>query len=183
MRQGCDISNFTTLDQYAADFLHGYMDFVCIGLQDAIKARDFKAMIFGDGIDAPSFEYYVDLGPGKRDLSIVAPGEWCWIDIELGCFQDAQNVRDQGSENTAAGARTLIYCNETSLKPVFGDSTELANYGCELVYAAYVPPLPKHWTPFNGWQTWREWQCSSMGLRINKGSSFEDINCDLLVAQ
>jgi hypothetical protein len=181
MRQGCDISNFTTLNQHSADFLHGYMDFVCIGLQDKIKARDFKAMIYGDGVEAPDFEYYEDL-PG-RNLDICEPGQWVWIDIELGCFQDANAVRMQGTLNTDAGLKTLIYCNETSLQPVFGDSTELADFGCELVYAAYVPPLPKNWTPFNGWTQWREWQCSSMGMRINKGQGGEDINCDLLVAK
>lgn len=180
MRQGCDISNWTTLDQYTADFLHGYMDFVCIGLQDKVKARDFRAMIYGDGVDAPSFEYYEDLP--DRNLDICMPGEWVWIDIELGCFQNAQAVRDQGTENTAAGLKTLIYCNETSLQPVFGESTELADYGCGLIYAAYGPPLAKNFRPFNGWETWTEWQCSSMGMRINKGQGSVDINCDLLVA-
>lgn len=179
MQQGVDLSNWTTLDQYTADFLHGYFDFICIGLQDKVKARDFKAMITGDGVAAPLFEYYEDL-PG-RNLDICEPGQWVWIDIELGCFQDAQAVRDQGTENTTRGLKTLIYCNETSLRPVFGDSHELADYGCGLIYASYVPPLPKNWQPFNGWEQWTEWQCSSMGMRINRGAGVAEINCDLLV--
>lgn len=180
-RQGIDISNYTQLSQHSADWIRGYFDFVCIGLQDEIKARDFKAMIFGDGVNAPTFEWYSDK-PG-RDLSVCSPGEWHWIDIEHNCFEDAQAVRDQGTANTAAGLKTLIYCNETSIRPVFGTSTELADYGCELVYAAYVPPLPENFTPFNGWLTWRTWQCSSMGMVINRGLGSEEINCDLLVAQ
>lgn len=185
MRQGVDISNWTALDQYLADFLRGYFDFVTLGLQDGTKARDFKAMIVGDGSTPTDFEYYEDK-PGRLEQAAKAglvwsPGEWTWIDIEPGCFENAPDVRSQGTANTEAGLVTQIYCNETSIVRLFGDSHELADYGCELVYASYVPPLPKNWRPFNGWISWRTWQCSSLGVRINRGEGAADINCDLLV--
>ncbi len=181
MRHGCDISNYTTLDQLRADYLRTTFDFVCIGLQNAAKARAFKALIAGDGAGiVPEFQYYVDL-PG-RDLSIASPNEWVWIDIERGAFEDAQAVRDQGSACTAAGLQTAIYCNKTSIQPVFGDSSELADWPCPLIYAGYRPPDFGTFQPFNGWASPAAWQYSSQGMRYNKGDGYTSVNCDLLLA-
>lgn len=120
-------------------------------------------------------QYYVDL-PG-RDLSIPDPGSMVWIDIETGCFQDAQQVRDQGTANTAAGLGTGIYCNQPSLAPVFGDSTELADFGCRLFHAAYETPDFANFKPYNGWTKPDFWQWSSSGYMTPSGL----INCDMIV--
>lgn len=164
MRHGVDISNFTTLSQKQADYLRFTQDFVIIGLQSARSARDFKARLQG-----MELQYYVDI-PG-RDLTIPDAGAMVWIDIEVGCFQDAQQVREQGTANTAAGMVTGIYGNRASIPPVFGDSTELAAYGCPLWYADYRPPDFASFQPFNGWDKPLIWQYSSDGLL--------GINCDL----
>lgn len=180
-RLGADISNWTALDQRQADWLHGLMDFVCIGLQDRIKARDFRAMITGDGNDVPEFQSYSDqLG---RDMSSCLAGEWNWVDLEKGpFFKTQQEVRDQGTLNTQLGLKTAIYTNPTGFQPIFGDSTELADYGCPLIYADYRSPLWNTFEPFNGWGSPAAWQCSSMGLHLPAGFGALDINCDLLVA-
>lgn len=179
-RFGVDISNWTELDQFTADWLHALADFVCIGLQDRIKARDFKAMIYGDGFWPPEFHYYVEAKNLDNDLTLCAPNEWVWIAIEKGGFENAQDVRDEGTIQTQMGLRTAIYCNENSIKPVFGDSHELADFGCPLIYADYRPPLWNTFKPFNGWTHPEAWQCSNLGLRLPRGLSYTDINCDLL---
>ncbi len=114
-------------------------------------------------------QYYVDL-PG-RDLTIPDAGSVVWIDIEPGCFQDAQAVRDQGTANTAAGMVTGIYCSRNSLPPVFGDSTELADYPLPLWVADYRPP--HDFIPFSGWTTYALWQYWSNG--------YLGVNCDLSI--
>jgi hypothetical protein len=149
-------------------------------LQDPIKARDFRAMITGDGFEPPEFQSYEDL-PG-RHLDSTRPGEVTWIDIEPMCFQNAQQVREQGSINTEHGLITAIYGNRESIYPIFGDSTELADYGCPLIYADYRPPLYNTFKPFNGWQRPAAWQCSSLGLHLPRGLGSVDINADLLIA-
>lgn len=180
-RLGADISNWTSLDQNQADWLHGLLDFVCIGLQDAIKARDFRAMITGDGIEIPEFQSYADQ-PG-RNMDSCKPGEWNWIDCEYGpFFKTPDAVRAQGTLNTSLGLKTAIYTNHTGFYPIFGDSSELADFGCPLIYADYRSPLWNTFVPFNGWLKPAAWQCSSLGLVLPKGSGSMSINCDLLVA-
>ncbi len=117
-------------------------------------------------------QYYVDL-PG-RDLTIPDPNSVVWIDIEPGCFQDAQDVRDQGTANTAAGMRTGIYCNRYSLAPVFGDSQELAPW--PLWLADYRPPDYQSFVPFNGWASPALWQWSSSGWMTPVGLINADVS-------
>lgn len=180
-RLGADISNWTSLDQRQADWLHGLLDFVCIGLQDQYKARDFRDMINGDGVDAPEFQSYSDQ-PG-RNMDSCRPGEWNWVDLEKGpFFKTPEEVRAQGTFNTSLGLKTAIYTNPAGFIPIFGLSTELADYGCPLIYADYRSPLWNTFVPFNGWDRPAAWQCSSMGLHLPQGFGFTDINCDLLVA-
>lgn len=120
-------------------------------------------------------QYYVDI-PG-RDITIPDPGSMVWIDIEEGCFTDAQDVRDQGTANTAAGLASGAYCNPTSIAPVFGDSTELADYGLRLFHAAYEVPDFANFKPYNGWTKPDFWQWSSSGYMTPSGL----INCDMIV--
>lgn len=115
-------------------------------------------------------QYYVDL-PG-RDLTIPDTGSVVWIDIEPGCFQSIEDVRAQGTANTAAGMATGIYGNRTSISAVVGDSTELSPW--PLWYADYRPPLWDTYTAFNGWDMlpalWQFWSGGYCG-----------INCDLSI--
>jgi hypothetical protein len=126
-----------------------------------------------------ALQYYVDRL--ERDLTIPSPGDIVWIDIEAGCFQDAQQVRDEGTEQTAHGLVSSIYCNKYSLQPVFGDSSELAAFGCKLIYADYRPPDLRTFEPFNGWEMPEVWQYASAGLNFNKGQGIVTLNCDLLI--
>ncbi len=120
-------------------------------------------------------QYYVDI-PG-RDISIPDTGSMVWIDIEVGCFQNADDVRNQGTANTAAGLVTGIYCNQPSIAPVFGDSTELADFGLRLFHAAYEPPDWTKFQSYNGWLAPDFWQWSSGGYMTPSGL----INCDMVV--
>ncbi len=124
-------------------------------------------------------QWYVDI-PG-RDLSIPNPGEWCWVDIEPGCFQDAQQVRDQGTANTTAGLPTGIYCGRYTLPAVFGDSTELADFGLPLWHAAYEPPDYQSFIPYNGWDKPALWQWSSAGFitGFDQHQNRIIVNCDM----
>jgi len=114
-------------------------------------------------------QYYHDL-PG-RDITIPDKGSVNWIDIEPGCFQKAQDVRDAGTRNTAAGMVTGLYCNATSLVPVFGNSQELSAW--PLWYADYRPPDFSTFVPFGGWVSPALWQFWSDG--------YLGINCDLSI--
>lgn len=168
MRQGVDISNYTTLTTTQAELLRTTQDFVIVGLQDGAKARVFQSQLVG-----VELQWYVDR-PG-RDITIASPGDIVWIDIEPDCFVTAASVREQGTKNTSLGLRTGIYCNRTSIQNVFGDSSELADYGLPLWYANYIPPRWDWFQPFNGWNEPVIWQYSSGG--------FLGINCDLNVAK
>lgn len=114
-------------------------------------------------------QYYVDL-PG-RDLSICDPGSVVWVDIEVGCFQDADDVRAEGSRITEAGLRYGTYCNQTSLTPVFGSSNELSLW--PLWLADYRPPDYFTFVPFNGWTEPALWQYYPDG--------YVGVNCDLSI--
>lgn len=169
-RHAIDISNFSVVGAQQADFIKATQDIVVIGLQDSAKALAFKAQLLG----GPELQYYVDL-PG-RDLSIPDRGAMVWIDIEVGCFQRAQDVRNQGTLNTTKGLRTGIYCNRTSLQPVFGDSSELADFGLPLWYASYIPPRWDWFIPFNGWTSPYMWQYAG-------SVDFQGVNCDLNITR
>lgn len=124
-------------------------------------------------------QYYCDL-PG-RDISICDPGSVCWVDIEVGCFQDAQLVRDEGTRITEAGLRYGTYCNRSSLEPVFGDSDELSTW--PLWYADYRPPNYASFVPFNGWTEPALWQWSSGGyvVSVDNIGRRRTLNCDMSV--
>lgn len=114
-------------------------------------------------------QYYVDL-PG-RDIGICDPGSVCWVDIEPGCFQDAQLVRIEGTRITNAGLRYGTYGNKTSIQPVFGESIELAEW--PLWVADYRPPDFAAFEAFNGWDSPALWQYWSGG--------YLGVNCDLSI--
>lgn len=114
-------------------------------------------------------QYYADK-PG-RDLSICDPGSVVWCDVEPGCFQSVQDVRDFGTLVTERGLRYGTYGNKTSIAAVFGDSEELAAW--PLWYADYRPPDLATFEPFNGFQNPDLWQYWSDG--------YLGINCDLSI--
>ncbi len=78
--------------------------------------------------------------------------------------------------------QTAIYTNKTGIDPVFGDSTELADWPCPLIYADYRPPNFRKFVPFNGWASPAAWQYSSQGMRYNTATGYTSVNCDLLLA-
>jgi len=106
--------------------------------------------------------WYVDK-PG-RELDLCRPGDKVYIDIEPGCFTDAEAVRQEGSRLTAHQLVTGIYTNHEPFQRAFGASTECADWPCPLWYAGwYVEPyLAFH--PFNGWKKPELWQCSDKGI-------------------
>ena len=128
------------------------------------------------------FNWYAENPTTRFDPCL--PGEWCAIAIEKGGFEDPDSVRRQGSIQTDAGLKTRIYTNKTGIYPVFGDSTELADYPCPLWYADYRPPVFSSFVPFNGWDAPVAWQWSSSGYRI-PGTVHDShpriINCDMIV--
>lgn len=113
-------------------------------------------------------QYYCDL-PG-RDLSICDPDSVCWVDIEPGCFQDAQQVRDEGTRITEAGLRYGTYCGRYTLLPEF-EGGELSPW--PLWYADYRPPDFQTFQEFGGWllpDLWQYWSDGYLG-----------VNCDLSI--
>lgn len=114
-------------------------------------------------------QYYCDLP--HREISIAEPGSVVWVDIEVGCFQSAEDVRAEGTRITSAGLKYGTYCNKTSLEPVFGDSDELAAW--PLWVADYRPPDFSTFVPFNGWTEPALWQFWSDG--------YLGVNCDLSI--
>jgi len=99
-------------------------------------------------------EWYVDK-PG-RELRLVPQGARVWVDIEPGCFDLAEEVRDEGTRLTELGLLYGTYGNQGSIAGVFGASEELQNW--PLWYANYGPPVPANWQPFNGFTTPELWQ-------------------------
>lgn len=165
-RQGMDISNYTQpLTPEQLDYVRDNLDFVCIGLQDANKARAFKAQLLPVG---KQLMYYIER-PG-RDLSIADPGAIVWVDIEEGCFVGRQETLDAIAKLELLAYEPWIYGNRWSIQPVFGQSTELSRY--PLVYADYRTPDLATFQGFNGWTSPAIWQYSSKGVA--------GINADLL---
>lgn len=101
-----------------------------------------------------STAWYVDRL--NRRLDLCRQNEMVWTDIEPGCFERAVDVRAMGTRITEAGLRYGTYGNETSIKPVFGDSEELAPW--PLWEANYGPPLWSRFQPYNGFTSPQLWQ-------------------------
>lgn len=114
-------------------------------------------------------QYYADR-PG-RDLSICDPGSVVWGDVEPGCFESAQDLRDFGTLVTSIGFRYGTYGNKWSIQALFGESEELAPW--PLWYADYRPPDFSTFEPFNGFTVPALWQYWSGG--------YCGINCDLSI--
>jgi len=124
--------------------------------------------------------WYVDR-PG-RELGLCPPGAKVYIDIEPGCFMDADEVRAEGTRLTQHKLVTGIYSNEGSLPEVFGASTELADWPCPLYYASWWLRPWHNFHPFNGYQMPELWQVAR-GL-VPPGSherpgGIAGVNCDV----
>lgn len=171
MTSGMDISNYTSpLTQAQLAYVQDNMDWVCIGLQDAAKARAFKAQLQPLGVE---LQYYIER-PG-RDLSIPDAGSIVWVDIETGCFTERVETLTAIDTVINKNLTLYIYGNKWSIEPVFGNSTELSGY--PLVHAEYpadghVPDITE-FKPYNGWTKPTIWQYSSGGVA--------GINADLCV--
>ncbi len=172
MRRGMDVSNYSSpFTQEQIDYIGANMDFVCIGLQDAKKARAFKAQLEPLGVD---LMYYIER-PG-RDLTIPDAGSVVWVDIEEGCFVERNETLAALQSVKDHGLTPYVYGNRYSIEPVFGQSTELSGY--PLVHAEYprdghVPDMTE-FSPYNGWEKPAIWQYSSGGVA--------GINADLCVS-
>lgn len=172
MRRGMDISNYTQpLTQEQIDYVGANMDFVCIGLQNAAKARAFKAQLEPLGLQ---LMYYIERP--NRDLTIPDAGSIVWVDIEEGCFVERNETLQALADVAARGLVPYVYGNKYSIEPVFGQSTELSGY--PLVHAEYprdgdVPDFTE-FEPYNGWDKPAIWQYSSGGVA--------GINADLCVS-
>jgi len=116
--------------------------------------------------------FYVDR-PG-RDLSLCSPGDKVYIDIEEGCFTEADEVRVEGTRLTNHRLITGIYCTRDSVAAAFGASTELADWPCPLWLASwYVEPY-KSFSPLLGWKKPELWQVSEKGIAgINVDINFD----------
>jgi hypothetical protein len=171
-RNGIDISNYSSpFTQAQLDYVRDNLDWVCIGLQNAAKARAFRAQLEPLGKE---IQYYVDI-PG-RDIAIAPVGSTVWIDIEAGCFQSRDDVLHEKQRLLEYGHMPVIYGNRYSIEPVFGQSTELSDL--PLVHAEYpadghVPDISE-FHPYNGWTRPFIWQYSSGGVA--------GINADLCVS-
>ncbi len=146
---------------------------VIIGLQDASKARDFKAQL---GNIAP-IDYYIDkLG---RNLTIPTPGSRVWADVEPGCIYDEADLRIAVRHALPeAGLDPGWYGNLTSIRPVIGDSTEFADL--PFWYANYGGvPIFDNFVPFNGIVRPEVWQYSDVGIAKQYTGGPYDLNCDL----
>lgn len=163
IQYGGDVSNFTpplTVDQQA--FTDANWQRVCIGLQNSGRARDFQRQFAG-----LNREYYIERP--NRDLTIPEPGSFVWIDVEEGCIVTLDEIRQCKALILGKGLKPCIYGNETSIKPVIGESTEFSDL--PLIYANYGAPDFNRFRPFNGWTKARCIQYSSDGVA--------GINCDL----
>jgi hypothetical protein len=151
---GVDISNYSghvstqQMDCWEAQGVRR----VVIGLQNAGIARQQQSM-------CGRFErqYYVER-PG-RDLTIPEAGAMVWVDIEPGAITTIPDLNRSIQEIVAAKLAIGFYGNETSIRPIIGDSNVLAPW--PLWYASYfnnrVPSLSE-FKPFNGWQSCAMWQ-------------------------
>lgn len=146
-------------------FVAANVDTVVLGLQDAGMARAFKAQLQG----ITKLRYYIDR-PG-RDLTIPDIGDRVYVDIELGCFTRRADVLAAIPQLRARNLIPGVYGNETSIVPVMGVSTELADL--PLWDANYRDDVVdfSSFEPFNGWTRPEMLQYSSGGVA--------GINCDL----
>lgn len=166
-RNGIDISNYTSpLTDEQVQYVRDNFQFVIIGLQSGARARAFQQQLIGMDL-----EYYLDK-PG-RDISIPHYRSRVWVDIEVGCYTQINDV-DQAIVQLADAEYTPgIYCNKVSLGVLDGDpGTRWAHL--PLWYADYRQPDLTTFRPFNGWIKPTIWQYSSNGIH--------GINCDLNVA-
>jgi hypothetical protein len=116
--------------------------------------------------------FYVDR-PG-RELTIPRPGNKVYIDIEEGCFEEAEAVREEGTRLTAHQLVTGIYTNHDPFQKAFGASTECADWPCPLWYAGWNVVPFEGFEAFNGWHTPELWQVSDAGFAgINVDVSFD----------
>jgi len=116
--------------------------------------------------------FYVDL-PG-RDLAIPRPTNTVYIDIEEGCFEEAEAVREEGTRLNAHQLVTGIYSNHGPFKKAFGESTECADWPCPLWYAGWNVVPYEGFEPLNGWYSPELWQVSDAGFAgINVDVSFD----------
>lgn len=146
-------------------FVAANVDTVVLGLQDAAMARAFKAQLQG----ITKLRYYIDK-PG-RDLTIPDAGAPVYVDIELGCFTRRADVLAAIPQLRARNLAPGIYGNETSIVPVMGVSTELADLPLwDANYREGVVDFSS-FEPFNGWTSPEMLQYSSGGVA--------GINCDL----
>ncbi len=152
-----DCSNYSktpTTAQVQAIHDSGYVG-VIMGLQDNPPLFPFcadkqKAM-FDPGLFFQ--EFYVDL-PG-RPLNLCWPNSICWIDIEVGCFQDAGLVRAEVARLQAAGLRPGIYTNQGGMEAL-GMTTEFS-----YLPLWYANPDLVNFQPFCGWTYMLMWQRTS----------------------
>lgn len=172
MKNWMDVSNYSQLfSQDQLDFIRTGDWGVCIGLQDAIKARDFRDQCHS--INAV-IDYYVER-PNRHIEIVDDPEGMVWVDIEPGCFVERNEANHERQRLRDAGLVPGIYGNKYSIAAVIGDSTEWASD--PLWYANYpndhhVPDLSE-FVPFNGWDRPWGWQYSSLGIA--------GINCDLSI--
>lgn len=117
--------------------------------------------------------WYVDK-PG-RDLSLCRPNDRVYIDIEPGCFEDADDVRNEGTRLTNHRLVTGIYGNANSIPAVFGASKELAEWPCPLWLASWGVVPFRDFQPFMGWKMPEMWQVSEKGYAgVNLDVNFDD---------
>lgn len=171
-REWIDVSNYSEpfTDMQLA-FLRDTNRGVCIGLQDAGKARDFKAQVLSIGVP---WDVYVERP--NRHIEIAEPGMLTWIDIEPGCFTDKDEANRERSRIAAAGLTPGFYGNKYSIQAVVG--SDYVEWSKDPLWYANYPndhhvPAITEFVPFNGWLVPEGWQYSSGGIA--------DINCDLSV--
>jgi len=124
--------------------------------------------------------FYVDL-PG-RDLGLCRPGDVVYIDIEPSCFESADDVRAEGTRLTNHRLTTGIYTNKAGLEPVFGASTELADWPCPLYFASWGVVPYQGFQPFNGYKEPHLWQVSPGAVNVPPGTmhgGIAGVNADM----
>lgn len=117
--------------------------------------------------------WYVDR-PG-RDLVLPRPKDLVYIDVEEGCFEEAEAIREEGTRLTGHQLVTGIYTNHGPFQKAFGASTECADWPCPLWYAGWDVVPFERFTPLNGWNRPHLWQVSDAGFAgINTDVSFDE---------
>ncbi len=167
-----DVSNYSQLfsDEQLVFVRDGGYG-VCIGLQDAVKAHDFRDQCHSIEV---VIDYYVER-PNRHIEVIDDPEGMVWVDIEPGCFTNRDEANTERARLRAAGLVPGIYGNAFSIQAVIGQSDEWKDD--PLWYANYpndhhIPDISE-FVPFNGWERPWGWQYSSLGIA--------GINCDLSI--